>query len=111
MECRHRILSVRSLFNTNYTFMLRFIAFAVIALAASPTLIAQQPSQTIRGTVIDHASGNPLAHANIVILNANLGTFADSLGNFVLSAIRVGRYDIQVSMTGYEPFVIREVVV
>lgn len=70
-----------------------------------------QPRQTIRGTVVDLASNEPVMFANVVVLNTNplLGTTTDTAGNFKLVNIPIGRYDLQVSIIGYEPSIIREV--
>ncbi len=75
-------------------------------------LIAQ-PAQTIRGIVIDDASNTPLAFAAITLLKTNpiLGAATDTLGNFTISNVPVGRYDIQVTNVGYETAILREVTV
>lgn len=72
-------------------------------------LWAQQPTQTIRGMVLDEASNRPLAFAAVDLQNTTIGTITDSLGNFTLKDIPIGRYDIMVSFIGYEPVVIREI--
>jgi hypothetical protein len=89
--------------------MYKHLLFSVIPLLVSLSLFAQQPTQSISGTVIDNASNSPLAFVNIVIQNTNKGTATDSLGNFTLQNIAVGRYNIQVSMMGYEPLVLKEI--
>lgn len=68
--------------------------------------------QTIRGHVTDAASGHPLPYVTITIEEiAGKGTVADPEGNFVLSDVPVGRQTLIVSYVGYEPAVIREVLV
>ncbi len=81
----------------------------VFLLLISVRLIAQQPTQTIRGTVVDEGSNMPLPYAAVGLQNTSIGTTTDSLGNFTLKNIPIGRYDIIVSFMGYEPFVIREI--
>jgi len=75
--------------------------------------IFAQPSQTIRGTVIDYASSQPIPLATIVLLKTEplIGITTDSLGNFSIPNIPVGRYDVQVNLIGYEPAIIREVII
>lgn len=75
--------------------------------------LSAQPSQTIRGVVQDQASKESLPFATIVLLNTQpvLGTAADSAGNFFLPNVPVGRYDIQISLSGYQPSLLREVAV
>jgi len=87
----------------------KHLLFSFISLFLSLSIFAQQPTQSIRGTVIDNASNSPLAFVNIVIQNTNKGTTTDSLGNFLLHNITVGRYNIQVSMMGYEPIILKEI--
>lgn len=89
--------------------MSRFKFTLILLLLASWHLFAQQPTQTIRGTVIDNASNAPLAYVNVMLQNTNVGTKTDSLGNFTLKNVTIGRYNIKVSMIGYEPFVATEV--
>jgi hypothetical protein len=78
-------------------------------LLVSIHLFAQQPTQSIRGTVVDQASNRPLWYATVGIQNTSSGTTTDSLGNFTLKNIPIGRHDIIVSLVGYEPVVLREI--
>ncbi|MCB0598915.1 MAG: carboxypeptidase-like regulatory domain-containing protein [Lewinellaceae bacterium] len=79
---------------------------------ASP-VTGQQLSQTVRGTVIDEASGMPLAGANIQLADAEpfLGASTDINGAFELNKVPVGRRNFLVTYLGYEPVTIRDVVV
>lgn len=90
-------------------YMIRFIfSFAMVSLTLQ--LIAQ-PTQSISGTVIDNASNTPIEFASIGLLNTNssIGTMSDTLGNFTLKNVPVGRYDLKVICVGYDPAIIREV--
>lgn len=75
--------------------------------------LSQQPTQTIRGLIADESSGVPLPTATVVILNIQpvMGTVADSTGIFKLTSVPVGRHDLQVTIIGYEPVFLREVLV
>ncbi|RYZ94829.1 MAG: carboxypeptidase-like regulatory domain-containing protein, partial [Sphingobacteriaceae bacterium] len=66
----------------------------------------------IRGNIVDNVLNEPIAFANVVVLNTHpsLSATTDSLGNFTLNAVPIGRYDLQVTCAGYEPTVIREVI-
>jgi len=99
-------LAKRKIKNTR---QFKYLIFSVISLFVSLSIFAQQPTQSIRGTVIDNASNAPLPFANIVILNSSKGAITDSLGNFTLPNIAVGRYDIQISMIGFEAFILKEI--
>ena len=88
--------------------MLRTISIFIL-LFLSARLFAQQPTQTIRGTVIDEASDVPLAYASVSLQNTTIATTTDSLGNFILKNVPIGRYDIIVSCMGYSPAILREI--
>ncbi len=89
--------------------MYKHLIFLFFSLFGSGAIYAQQPAQTIRGIVIDNAANTPLSSVSIVILNIDKGTTTDSLGNFKLQNINVGRYSIQVTALGYEPLILKEI--
>jgi len=72
-------------------------------------LCAQQPTQTIRGSIIDEASNEPLSYVSVSLQGKTLGCTTDSTGNFTLKNIPVGRYNIMVSFIGYEPVILNEI--
>jgi len=75
------------------------------------TQVLAQPTQTIRGTVVDNASNARLPFATVILLNTKplIGATADTAGNFTIPGVPVGRYDLQVSLIGYEPTILREI--
>lgn len=91
--------------------LLRVIMFTTCMWLLTGYLMAQQPSQTIKGIVADNYSNIPIRGATVVVSGLNKTTITDSAGNFVLQKIPVGRYDIQVSFVGYETIVLKETVV
>lgn len=88
--------------------MLR-ISKMLLLLFFSVGVFAQQPTQTIRGTVTDESAGLPLPGVNIVIMGTTTGTETNREGNFELDDIKVGRYNIKFSFIGYEPVILREI--
>lgn len=92
--------------------MIRTIFIFMLVFLTTIQVFAQ-PSQTIRGTAIDNASNTPVAFATVVVLNTNplLVATTDSLGNFALKNVPVGRYDVKVSCVGYDALLVREVLV
>jgi hypothetical protein len=86
-------------------FLLFFFSFCPVKTAA------QRPVQTLRGTVTDNASNVPVSYATVILQGTKpaIGTTTDSTGNFVLKNVPVGRYDVGVSMVGYQPSVVNEV--
>jgi hypothetical protein len=75
-------------------------------------LIAQ-PTQTIRGKVVDEESQAPLLAANVIILEAGpvTGVITDDVGSFTIADVPVGRYTVLVSHMGYKSFIMRDVLV
>lgn len=71
----------------------------------------QQSFQNIRGVVRDKSSNAPLEYATVVVRGVTppLGTTTDSLGQFVIRNVPVGRYDLQISYMGYEPVLVKEI--
>lgn len=71
-----------------------------------------KPAQTIRGIVTDSKSNTPIEYATINILrNPSLGAVTDSLGEFCIKDVPVGRYNIQTSYMGYHTNIVNEVLV
>jgi hypothetical protein len=59
--------------------------------------------QTVRGSIIDDITKQPLIHAHIIILNSEplKGTMTDEKGNFVIQHVPVGRHSFKISYIGY----------
>jgi hypothetical protein len=108
-----RVLPIALRLPTSYHLLMRKILTIKFLLNYCVLAMAQQPSQTIRGKVIDEASGAPIPYAMVVLLNTDplMGTTTDPAGYFTLDKVPVGRYDLRVSYLGYEPALIRELVV
>jgi len=88
------------------------VVFLIITTFISGTVFAQHATltQTVKGIVIDEQSGNVLSNATVVIEGYNLpGDITDSLGNFKLKAIPIGRQNLKVTLIGYEESVIRSI--
>jgi hypothetical protein len=70
-------------------------------------------SQTVRGTIVDQATGLPLIGANILITEPlpATGTSSDTKGYFRLTDVPVGRASIVVSCVGYKPRTISNLVI
>lgn len=73
---------------------------------------SQHLTQNIRGIVTDKASGTPIAYATIQLEDApDKGAISDSLGNFLIKAIPVGRHTVKATYVGYETSLVREILV
>lgn len=75
--------------------------------------MGQQPTQVIRGTVIDKDIHLPLIGATVVLQGTNplRGTTTDADGYFRIEEVPTGRYDLQVSYIGYENYFIGQLLV
>lgn len=91
--------------------MMRIILMHTILLFISSSSAGQQPLQTIRGTVVDHASNAPLAFADVQLLNSDpaVTVLTDSAGNFTIKNVRAGRQSIRITGSGYEPLIVNEI--
>lgn len=65
-------------------------------------LTVSQPQFTLAGTVTDSSTGEPLAAANIRILNTSKGTITNGQGSYVLHVER-GAHGVVISYLAYEP--------
>lgn len=73
-------------------------------------ILCGQSSQNIRGMVYDKQSNIPIEYATVAVLNSKvpIGVSTDSLGHFKIQNVPIGRYDIQVTLIGYNPIIIKE---
>ncbi len=77
-----------------------FIVFAVIVLTAF--LYANENTGKISGRVIDQKTGEALISANVIIKGSVYGSASDLDGNYYISGVPVGVYNLMVSYVGYE---------
>lgn len=84
-----------------------------ILLLFSAIANAQEPVQTIRGQVLDAASGAPIPGVSIMLLESDpiKGTTSDTNGNFSLGNIPVGRHNLRFTYVGYEPRILQDIMV
>lgn len=77
------------------------ISFLFITIANT---VNAQITQTIRGTIIDSDTKEPLFSANVVVKTVEplVGVSSDFDGSFTLENIPIGRHTIQVTYLGYE---------
>ncbi|MCD4666147.1 MAG: TonB-dependent receptor plug domain-containing protein, partial [Bacteroidales bacterium] len=57
---------------------------------------------SLKGTIIDVATEEPLPGANIIIVGTTLGMMSDLQGHFSLSRIPVGKFRIKATIMGYK---------
>lgn len=92
----------------------RLFSAAILLSIASLGAQAQVGTGSLRGTVSDKASGEPLPFVNVVIDNAGnqvAGGATDFDGKYDIKPIPPGTYDVIVSYVGYQPFKSQGVVI
>jgi len=70
--------------------------------------IAQTTTQTLRGTIIDQVTHQPMAFANVII-HDTIATNTDLQGEFRFDNLPLGRYNILVTYLGYEDLILNNV--
>lgn len=77
---------------------------AAVALGALAAPVHAQPSSgTVRGRVVDAASGRALADAQVSVNGTRIGAVTTSSGEFVLLAVPTGTRVVSVRRIGYQP--------
>jgi hypothetical protein len=74
---------------------------------------SQTVVQSVRGLVFDNETQTPLIGATVVITGTKplLGSSTDLTGNYKISNVPLGRYDIQISYIGYDPAIVSGILV
>ncbi|KUK77772.1 MAG: TonB-dependent receptor [Proteiniphilum acetatigenes] len=81
---------------------LKFILLSgLFCILGSPRTYAQSKGKIV-GTVIEETSGTPLIGANVILMNTSQGASADMQGNYTISGVQPGNYQISASYLGYE---------
>ncbi|GAA0877332.1 TonB-dependent receptor [Algoriphagus jejuensis] len=82
----------------------RFLAFAFFLLSF------QALSQgIIRGNVVNPINNEPVAFANILILNTELGAISDEEGRYEITDVPPGLYNVRASFVGYKTSTLFEI--
>ncbi len=97
----------------------KILTVAMILLLSTLNISVAQPKNVkgkISGTIVDAKSGSPLASATIQIYSAKdsslvTGGASESNGEFLITDVPVGVYDIKVSYIGYNTAVIKNIMI
>jgi len=65
------------------------------------SFLFSQTTGKIAGRLLDKATGEPLAGANVLVVNTTLGAAADADGNYFILNVPPGTYTVQASMMGF----------
>ncbi|MDP5170530.1 MAG: TonB-dependent receptor [Bacteroidia bacterium] len=66
-------------------------------------LLSQVPTQTLRGTITDADSRQPLAGVKVTIVDSSpeIGAITDALGKYEITQVPLGRQQVLASLTGF----------
>ena len=85
------------------------VLFGILLVIQGGLIAGQELTQRVRGKVIDATTGSALPGANIRVLGAEeYGTSSGSDGQFLLEEVAIGRYRLEATFVGYEPFTLAE---
>ncbi len=87
--------------------------FLLRILLVCSTLFAQETQKfgVIQGRLVDAATQQPLIGANVLVVNSVRGAVTDLNGHYEISKMAVGEYSLRISLLGYEPLVISDIIV
>jgi hypothetical protein len=92
--------------------MMQKLVFAVLLLVVGSPLFSQNLSQTLRGTLLDADSRQPLVGAQVVLdTEPKRGASTDVNGNFRIENVPIGRVALQATYLGYETLTVPNLVV
>ncbi len=88
----------------------RALAMAVILMLASSLAFATATG-TIKGTVINAETGEPLVGVSIKVEGTSMGAITGPGGGFVISGVPVGTYSLMATMVGFDQVMIIDLAV
>ncbi|NBB73834.1 MAG: SusC/RagA family TonB-linked outer membrane protein [Bacteroidetes bacterium] len=87
---------------------LLLISLLAIAFAMVPNTAWAQTGE-ISGVVADSLTGEALPGVNVVVVGTQQGAATDVSGNYTISGVSPGIYDVQATFIGYEPKMVEDV--
>src|ERR1035437_2844732 len=81
------------------TFCLLALLWAGSAHAQTDTL--DEKTNTLRGTVTAAATGQPVAHARVKVVNTKLGAITTAEGTYRIERLPIGHYSVRVTSSEY----------
>jgi outer membrane receptor protein involved in Fe transport len=86
------------------------ISTSLLVMISIGALNAQDVGK-LSGTIKDELTGEPLVGANIVVVGTSLGAASGIDGSYFVLNITPGKYDLQVSMLGYQKIIQKNTIV
>ena len=83
-------------------YYLLYLLMFFVFLPLNILLPQSQNRSKIMGEVFDESTGNSLNFVNVFLANTTLGDASDESGNYIISNIPPGSYELIATMMGYE---------
>ena len=96
---------------TIYQFNILLLTVFLLFFSKNETVAQYNPRQTIRGVIKDELTKQVVPGASIIVLGTSSFSISNESGLFIIENIPVGRYSICISILGYYPVVINELLV
>ena len=90
---------------------MKYLHLLIFMMLLGITLSAQNLKGTITGKVVDEVTNEPIPGVNVVIVGSKKGAAADLNGEFVISNLDAGIYQVRVSALGYSTIIKSDVIV
>lgn len=92
---------------------MRFVVLVFLGMLSISWAYAEEATQTLKGIIVDDVGETPIFGARVQVLGTekSIGAISDKHGTFHVKSCPLGRYDIRVSVIGYETQIIRSVVI
>lgn len=94
---------------TKFAGVFRTLTALGVLLALSGAPAAASTGGKIAGVVEDAATGDGLPHANVVVVDTQLGTTADEKGRFFILNVPAGTYTLKATYIGYADYTVEDV--
>lgn len=88
-----------------------FLASSLLTLILAMPVRGETGQGTIRGTVVDKDTKEPLVGVNVVLLGSKLGASTGADGRYVIPAVPPGIRTVEVRLVGYEPVTMTDIAV
>ena len=94
---------------TKFECVFRVLTALGVLLALSLAPAGASTGGKIAGVIKDAATGDGLPHANIVVVDTQLGTTADEKGRFFILNVPAGTYTLKATYIGYADYTVEDV--
>lgn len=88
--------------NSKSTTMIIFKSIIIFSLLFNILVYSQSKNKgSIGGKIVDESTGEPIIGANIILLNTNFGAASDIDGNYLITNVEPGEYELLISYISY----------